>query len=536
MVRRVGRLGSVLGTLIVLLTLAVVPTARAVGDGSSPDPVRVLLVGDSVTNGSSGDWTWRYRLWQHLQAVGAGVDLVGPRDTVSDADNIFQQNLDYIDPDFDRDHAARGGMRFEVPDVPVEQLVEEFHPDVVVELLGVNDLVFGDATPQRLITRVHAFVAEARAADPGLRIVLGHVPQRFFSSFEEYNHLLDEAAAELDTPESPVEVASFGSGFRDPEDLYDLAHPNAAGEVLVASGVADALARLGVGESYPRPLPTVPLGPRLVPTLTASAGDEQVDLSWSAWRGSNRQLVWQRDLTTDGEWREVTPPVPNATYVIAGLANGHTYEFRLRPVKGYWPAELDIHSNVVRATPRPPGVSSAPTASADRLGRATVTWTEVEGASGYRVEARRSGATAVARSVTSAGPSAVLTRLAAGRRYDVVVRAVRDGVASDTSPAATLTVPAPRAVRVTSRTSPAVDRVRVAWRVLPEAASYVVEVRPVRACRAVPVAGWTRAGVTRRAVLGFTTRARTAWVRVVATRDGARGAVTVHSSRCGRVS
>lgn len=30
-----------------------------------PDqPISVMVVGDSITQGSEGDWTWRYRLWE----------------------------------------------------------------------------------------------------------------------------------------------------------------------------------------------------------------------------------------------------------------------------------------------------------------------------------------------------------------------------------------------------------------------------------------------------------------------------------------
>jgi hypothetical protein len=27
-------------------------------------PISVMVVGDSITQGSNGDWTWRYRIWE----------------------------------------------------------------------------------------------------------------------------------------------------------------------------------------------------------------------------------------------------------------------------------------------------------------------------------------------------------------------------------------------------------------------------------------------------------------------------------------
>ncbi|MGN6795502.1 MAG: hypothetical protein ACTHJW_24180, partial [Streptosporangiaceae bacterium] len=31
-------------------------------------PARIMIVGDSITEGSSGDYTWQFRLYEHLRA------------------------------------------------------------------------------------------------------------------------------------------------------------------------------------------------------------------------------------------------------------------------------------------------------------------------------------------------------------------------------------------------------------------------------------------------------------------------------------
>ena len=145
---RLGRTGL---AVALLLAAAPQPAARA----SLPEPVRILLVGDSVTQGSSGDWTWRYRLWQHLVADGVGVDLVGPSDDLYDNVTGQRGSHEYVDPAFDQDHAARWGMQFATQDVPVADLVAEYHPDVVVEGLGLNDLAWrhvGSTSSTRFVT------------------------------------------------------------------------------------------------------------------------------------------------------------------------------------------------------------------------------------------------------------------------------------------------------------------------------------------------------------------------------------------------
>ena len=61
-------------TLVAPAVCGTVPLAAA----DATQPVRILLLGDSVTQGSIGDWTWRYRLWQHFADAGVAVDFVGP--------------------------------------------------------------------------------------------------------------------------------------------------------------------------------------------------------------------------------------------------------------------------------------------------------------------------------------------------------------------------------------------------------------------------------------------------------------------------
>ena len=37
------------------------------------DPISVMIVGDSITQGQEGDWTWRYRIWQWFKDEGIEV-------------------------------------------------------------------------------------------------------------------------------------------------------------------------------------------------------------------------------------------------------------------------------------------------------------------------------------------------------------------------------------------------------------------------------------------------------------------------------
>jgi lysophospholipase L1-like esterase len=237
------------------LVAAVVATPIALGQlltGCSQQPVaddtRVMLFGDSITQGKDGDWTWRYRLWRQLQSEGdRDVDFVGP------ADDLYDASTGYRDPLFDRDHAARWGTTLADPAYSPASLGRVYVPDVVVVELGVNDLRHG-ASAAEVEATMRETVGELRGAHPGVDVVLVHVPIVTVPGAVELNGRYDELADELDTTEERVVVALADAGFvPDPAlpgaDSYDGLHPSPSGEMKIASSVADALTQLGVGTS-----------------------------------------------------------------------------------------------------------------------------------------------------------------------------------------------------------------------------------------------------------------------------------------------
>lgn len=58
-----------------------------------PGAISMMIVGDSLTQGSEGDWTWRYRLWEWLKSQEVLVDFVGPflgtRPTTASLDELI---------------------------------------------------------------------------------------------------------------------------------------------------------------------------------------------------------------------------------------------------------------------------------------------------------------------------------------------------------------------------------------------------------------------------------------------------------------
>jgi lysophospholipase L1-like esterase len=249
-----------------LLTLMLAPTSYA---DEAATPTRVLIVGDSVTQGYRGDYTWRYFLWRALEARGDAVDFVGRRtgtfnlgpDGTYDFD--YQGADAYADPAFDRDHGATfgGWLREEGNWMydPVGPQVSAHAADVVVSMWGINDLSLVDVGPADLIASYRLWVAEARAANPDVDLVVGRLPYDWLYDGEvvTFNAMLGEMAAELTTEQSRIAVATMLEPYTQAADSSDHLHPNTSGQRKIARMVGEALVGL---------LPHTTPGPVVVPT------------------------------------------------------------------------------------------------------------------------------------------------------------------------------------------------------------------------------------------------------------------------------
>lgn len=440
-------MGAFCGLLAITAGLALPGTAHGADEEPDlpDDVVRVLIVGDSVTQGSSGDWTWRYRLWRHLQDAGLAVDFVGPRDDLWNLRPSGPGATSYADPAFDRDHAARWGMWSGFPDTPIATLVADHQPDVVVTMLGVNDLLYG-RDPEAVAADSATLVSAAREVDPDLAFVVAEATQRWFTGVETFNDALPPVVAGLTSPASPVVVATTSEGYDEEQDTWDGSHPNARGEVKIAAAVADALHGLGFGPAATRPLAMPPVGPRAGASLASTARNGEGTLTWQGAAGATTQLLWGRDSTLGEPWRILAHDLPpDGSRVIAPLVNGHRYQYRLQPVKGDDLPEGEVFSPVVDvvpvAPPLPPPPApvalAAPTELRAAAGRrcARLAWRPVRGATSYLIQRRVDGRWT--REVRTAGVRVTLRRLPVQRSWRFRVRAVRG---SSVGPPAAITV------------------------------------------------------------------------------------------------
>ena len=469
--------------------------------------------------------------------------FVGPRTTMLDLADNLHDSYEYADPDFDQHHFARWGESLHAildenvatPEDGIGWAVSTFQPDVVIEALGTNDLLYG-SPPQETVDTAHQFVTEVRAADPDAAVVLSTVPDVQYDHFSDFNGLLEAQAPQWSTPTSSVVVSDPSAGWLAAADTCDGTHPSAAGEVKIAAAQADALAGLGIGSPAQLPLPEPPSGPREPAVLAATPGDGRASLSWQLPPGGTAVLISTRDATAGQAWHQLPYAVGGTAWPSDGLTNGHTYQYRLNVLKHDCVAQ-DVDSNIVTVQPGPDTPDQVTGLVVARLDHGfAATWDASAGATSYVVWVRPSGSSAAWQTFSAASTGYQAGSLRAGERYDVAVEPIgRAGAGLLSQPVSvTPTGARPEAPALTRLVLGRDGTAHVSWSSVENATSFMIAYR-----RDSPGAAWVAVNgptsETTSVILGLRS-GRDYLFRVTAYDDLIRGGTSrVHRARVPRV-
>jgi len=328
-------------------THSAAPVSVPVPVESSGRSPRIMIVGDSITQGSSGDYTWQYRLYEHLLADGVRPTMVGPYGWLFNNVASVQGDHSYADPHFEHANDATWGMALFREKNAIGGKVAKYRPDYLLVILGLNDLFWFGLSQSVMAQNLASFIAAARTARPHIRIVFGLVPPdiheqkpSFAASVASYNNTIIATAARLSTTASPLAVAHDGAGINVAADLWDGTHPNANGEIRIAAAFADVLAsRYHLGKTYPKPFPVLPTGPLTSPHLTVRPSKKagQALLSWTLAPGAGSYFIYIEDVTRgETTFKRLPLPLPAAEnpWTAGLLTSGDTYAFKVQGCKG----------------------------------------------------------------------------------------------------------------------------------------------------------------------------------------------------------
>jgi len=425
--------------------------------GSTPGPGQpnLMVVGDSISHGFEGDYTWRYRLYQHLKNNNVFVDFVGPwqgtnrlpaayppgwPDTPSPVffDGTYRNGLD-----FDSDHYAKWGRSLQDAKGTIGDVVTQREPDYLLVELGFNDLAFGLNSPSGLIGDMGTFINNARAANPNLRFLIANVVHRtplpdiapdLPAKITEYNSNLGAALQNLSTTQSPVVLVDIDTPYDEYTDTYDGVHPNGIGDYKLARAFANKMSSsFGLGPQFGSIPSSVPGLTYTAPSsLTATSTDQGITVSWSHTYGATGYWIYSSDVTAGLGFQRSFLPVGADSWRWTGLVRNHTYQFYVEAVHGSdvvtGPSPIGQAVNNPKTADGPTGIFVSPGGSGTNwidLSWQPPTGPNSDSVSGYRAYwIDQSVSQPTLNSMRINATSGRLSNLIAGHRYAIAVASI----------------------------------------------------------------------------------------------------------------
>ncbi|KAK4178910.1 SGNH hydrolase-type esterase domain-containing protein [Triangularia setosa] len=308
------------------------------GGGPIQPATRVMVVGDSISHGREGDWTWRYRIWEWFRQNNIPVVFVGPhRGTIPPPPDTLARDGGYaldVSQEFLDDcyHFSWWGKQaYQVKD-EIGKQVATYKPDLCLVELGFNDIGWGISDPRGTIESVRALITEARTYNQALKFAIANVPQRTIvpgmgdlpARVDTYNELLAQAIPEWNQPSSPVVLVHLCENYLCREGSYDGLHPGALGEYEIAQAFsrtllspAFSLADNSTKElEIPLPVPdrllTAPVNLEAVASNPNSDGWSRLTVTWDFVYGAYSYDVRLKPGPDQGWW--VWHPVQDIPY------------------------------------------------------------------------------------------------------------------------------------------------------------------------------------------------------------------------------
>jgi lysophospholipase L1-like esterase len=227
--------------------------------------IKIMTLGDSITQAENGQNSYRKALWEKLTASGYDVDFVG-------SENRNKDNNNFEDSNFDPDHEGHWGWRIDEiingrgGEGKLSDWLTGYTPDVALIHLGSNDAIQSNSAISS-VEELKQVIDILRQDNENVTIFLSQlIPSSnggFNDRIQQLNSLIPGIVTDKNQANSPVILVDQNSGFNPNTDTYDGVHPDNSGEAKMAQKWFDALKNYfdsvninpNDGDSSP-PLPT----------------------------------------------------------------------------------------------------------------------------------------------------------------------------------------------------------------------------------------------------------------------------------------
>ncbi|KAF4849544.1 hypothetical protein CGCSCA4_v004303 [Colletotrichum siamense] len=327
-------------------------------------PSKIMVVGDSMSHGREGDFTWRYRLWEWLNEENLNFEFVGPcnstfkpSESQTSSPSLlaieqsneaspelckFMDNGGYADGmKFGSQHFSVWGQQTGQCAEAIRQQVATYEPDLLLVMLGFNDMGWGVRGPEDTIKVMKELLDNARSASPRLKFAVASVPQRtpmegtkqLAKMVDTYNRYLEPSIHSWDNRDSPVRLVRIREIYDCFDGSYDGLHPNALGEFQIARAFSQTLvSHFSIGTREIVIPQKIPERPSPVPVnVTAVAQPQGITVVWDRVYGAlGYDVRCRSDKTSEWElWRKDTN-----RHDTMGVEDGVEYQYQVRTNNG----------------------------------------------------------------------------------------------------------------------------------------------------------------------------------------------------------
>jgi lysophospholipase L1-like esterase len=193
-----------------------------------PKPaVKILPLGDSITQGGSGYASYRRNLWLLLKDAGYKVDFIGSQD------DFHGEVADKL-KDFDQDHEGHWAWETGELDLRLEGWLDGYQADIVLLHVGTNDFDRGQSN-QSTMQELASIIDKLRNNNSNVVILLAKIIPMKNKETNNINESIVALAEAKSTEKSPVVIVDQHQGYNPLVDNHDNYHPNTVGESKIAT-------------------------------------------------------------------------------------------------------------------------------------------------------------------------------------------------------------------------------------------------------------------------------------------------------------
>lgn len=214
--------------------------------------LKIVPIGDSITQGDATNGSYRQQLWALFQSAGLAVDFVG-------STNQFNNCGTWTGTSFDMDHESHWGYRADeilnepaspccCRSVTANQGLSDwllgYDADIALIHIGTNDIIQGQSTGN-ILGEMGSIITELRTDNPNIAVFVAQLIPTEFGSYNSGINALNAAlpgfVSSQSTSASPVILVDQNTGYDPFVDNHDQYHPGPTGQQKMAQNWFNAI-------------------------------------------------------------------------------------------------------------------------------------------------------------------------------------------------------------------------------------------------------------------------------------------------------